>query len=244
MSERVRTAALWTVAIASMAIGTGAAFVQGDPAGEARRARAEVERFHAVEELHAGDARGATAAALDALALDPSDAASWELLGELRRRQRRLVEARLAFERAVELDRDRFRSFLGLAEVQRALGAHEAAEAAIARARELAPNDPAAIRVSAELAVARGDLRHALDLYRNAERATRGRRRAAILERAAAIHARLGEEEAAARALGRAAEADPGSAARWARAAAAFARIGDQDAAREADARARALARG
>lgn len=254
---------LWTVAIASIGIGVaGSALGPGGSPGafaapgagapsvaraaegtelEERRDQAEVHRLAAAGALEEGDPEAATRAALQALALDAEEAASWELLGDLRFRQERFEEARAAYERAAELDGHRFRTWLQLGRTLRELERPEEAQAAISRARELQPDHPDAAAVAAALAEGRGDLRQASDLYESAARRTRGRKRASLLTRLAAVRERDGDRAAAAAALLAAAEADDTSAARWGRAAAALRATGAEEDARRAQERAAAL---
>ena len=170
---------------------------------------------------------------MEALALDPDDAASWELLGDLRSREERWREALGAYDRATTLDGRTLRPWLQKGRVLRLLGELDEAEEAVAHARTLAPDDPTVAEEAAALATARGKLQKAADLYAVAARSPDAAQRADAAAQLAAVHERRGDEPAAARALAEAAEAEPARAGRWARAAAAFERVGAlEDAAR------------
>ncbi len=227
MKDRLRTGLLWTVAVGSMAVGLlGAALPRGEE-GDGKEHRAEAQRLAAVQRLAEGDPAEATRAALDALALDPDDAEAWVLLGDLRSRQERWGEAEAAYERATELDGHRFRPWLQLGKVYRAVGRPAAAREAIGKARELDPDHPEAASEAAALAEERGDLQHAADLLAQGARRARGERRANLQARLATLHERRGDGEAAVVALRAAAAAAPRDPERWAALAAAWEKEGE-----------------
>lgn len=163
---------------------------------------------------------------MEALALDPEDAASWELLGELRSRDEQWVASLTAYDRATNLEGATERAWLGKGRALRMLGRLDAAQEALGRARTLAPDDATVTAEAGTLAEARGNLQQAIDLYGEAARAADGQQRADLQARLAAVHERRGDREAAAEALANAARADPGDGARWGRAAVAFEREG------------------
>lgn len=232
MKEAIRTYLLWCFALLSIGVGIFAGI--GERAVRKDEAPAQAERVAAVRELEKGDVAEATRSALEALALEPDDAMTWEILGGLLEHQGRPGDAAAAYERAVELDGHRFGPFFALAQIHRARGATEAAQKALTRARELEPTHPGAAALGGELAEERGDPGRALDLFLEAARASGGKRRATYLERAARLQESKDDEAAAAKTLLQAAQADPGDPLRWARAAAMLEAVGEEEAARSA----------
>lgn len=232
MKEGIRRILLWCFALVS--IGVGVFFGPRERAALQEDVPAQAQRADAVRELEKGDTAEATRSTLQALALDPNDASTWALFGEVLERQGRQDDALAAYERATALDGHAFGPFFALARIHSVRGAHEEARQALTRARELEPAHPGAAALGGELAEGRGELARALDLYLEAARASEGRDRAAYLEKAAQLHLAQEDEGRAAKTLLQAAEADPDNPLRWARAAARLAAAGDEEAARAA----------
>ncbi len=86
-----------------------------------------------------------------------TDPAAWTERGRQAYASDLLEEARRSFERALELDPDDLGAHVGVAELELRVGSREAAEAALARAAAVDPDDPDVLRVRGGLLTDRRD---------------------------------------------------------------------------------------
>lgn len=153
----------------------------------------------------AGRLRQAESAAGRALELAPDDGNAWLLAGQVRRAAGQLGGAEIAFRNAVEHAPQLARAWVQLA----TLRPPAEAEGCLARAREIAPDDPVAWLASADLARARGDLDAAETSYRRA--AGLARRPAEALADLGGVCQLKGDYAGAETAYREAMAADPGN---------------------------------
>ncbi len=232
MKESVRMGLLWAIAIVAVVVGLLGSTLPSRRGADSSSERANALRLGAEQQLGAGNPDKALRGVMAAISANPEDAASWELLGDLRVRDERWEEALSAYERASMIDGHRARLWLQKARVFRALDELDAAQESVTHARTLAPDDPTVAAEAGAVAEARGRIQQAIDLYVLAAKATDPEQKADAEARLAAIHERRGDARAAADALIDAAESEPADETRWMRAADALERTGQlQDAA-------------
>ena len=176
-----------------------------EQAAEAKPGDPQAWHALAAAAYRAGLLKQAEAAVVRVLDLAPADGNAWLLAGQVRRADGRHAEAESAFRKAVEHAPGLARAWVQLA----TLRPPAEAERCLARARELAPEDPVVWLASADLARARGDLDAAEAGYRQA--AARARRPAEALADLGGVCQLKGDYAGAEAAYGDAMAADPGN---------------------------------
>jgi putative PEP-CTERM system TPR-repeat lipoprotein len=143
--------------------------------------------------------KDALAAAQDALAALPNDSSILEAVGKAQAQSGDLQQATNTFRKLAAAEAGSPRPYLQLADVYLAAGKKDQAEAAIRKALEIDPDQPAAQNALVNILVTTNRQRDAVEYFRRMKQARPTQPLGYILE--AAYHARVRENDAAAQAL-------------------------------------------
>ena len=128
------------------------------------------QRWHELLESHEAQLANSREVLLRSVALAPDDPAAHLALGEFLMTHGEIAAAEECFSRTTELDPDGVEGWLRLADVRGATEDWAGVEAAVAQARDVAPDDYRVAMLEGRLAFFRGDAKTALERFRVARR--------------------------------------------------------------------------